>query len=375
MVDVARGPFDVPRVDRFEEWLHAPVPLESTHPRFDIRRARPAEFNAIYELVDRGFGLQRLPPVYDWLYRRNPCGTARCWVVIDRASGRLVGSTASWPWPLARATQALEGTLDGDTVVAPEWQRQGIDALRAAVVRSHPWQATVIGLSWPNEKSRAAAAKRGRAWRILGPVPRAVMLLNTRAFLAGRSWPAPASAGAGMVADGILEVWRRVVLPAERDLAVEEVRHFDSAFDVVTQRYMAWHGFWSPHDAAFLNWRYFADPAGQYVAFALAVGAELAGYYVLKIEEAAGWLMEFVAPCSPRGHAGALLLHVIKTARAAGCAYLRFSASPTWRHWKMFRAAGFLRIGSGVCLWPAGEVPDLRQLNMWQWVPGDMDNP
>jgi len=33
------APFRIPQVDRFEEWLHAGVPLESMDPRFDIRRA------------------------------------------------------------------------------------------------------------------------------------------------------------------------------------------------------------------------------------------------------------------------------------------------------------------------------------------------
>src|ERR1700730_4249314 len=88
--------FGSPRVDRFEEWLHDPAPLESMHARFDIRRAIPAEFDDIYELVNAVFGLKRSPAEYDWLYRRNPYGIARCWVVFDRASGRLIGSNASW---------------------------------------------------------------------------------------------------------------------------------------------------------------------------------------------------------------------------------------------------------------------------------------
>ncbi len=81
------APFPFPRVDRFEEWLHAPAHLESRHPRFDIRRAMPAEFDAIYALVNDVFGFQRSRAHYDWIYRSNPYGIARCWVVFDRASG------------------------------------------------------------------------------------------------------------------------------------------------------------------------------------------------------------------------------------------------------------------------------------------------
>ncbi|HUI25890.1 MAG TPA: hypothetical protein VL403_07370, partial [Candidatus Kryptonia bacterium] len=101
MTDLGSGLFRKPHPDRFDEWLHAPAPLESTHPQYDCRRARPAEFDAIYDLVDESFGTKRPRPLYDWLYRRNPYGTARCWVVIDRASGRLIGNTSTWPWPMA----------------------------------------------------------------------------------------------------------------------------------------------------------------------------------------------------------------------------------------------------------------------------------
>ena len=76
------APFRFPRVDRFEEWLHAPAQLESMHPRFDVRRAVPAEFDSIYDLVNDAFGFKRSRARYDWIYRRNPYGTARCWVSI-----------------------------------------------------------------------------------------------------------------------------------------------------------------------------------------------------------------------------------------------------------------------------------------------------
>jgi hypothetical protein len=295
-------------------------------------------------------------------------------VVIDRASGRLVSSAASWPWPMARGARCVEGAQDGDTVVAPDWQRLGIDRLRTEVWRSHAWRTKVIALSWPNEKSRGAGIKRGRRARILGPVPKAVLMLNTGVYLAGQGWPAFLSAGGGAAVDGALTGWRKLVFRRRTGLAVEEVRRFESSFDDVTQRCMNWPGFWSPHDADFLNWRYIEHPTAQYLAFALVDGRELAGYAVLKIDGPGSWLMEFVAPPSPRPLAGALLLHVVETARAAGCTHLNFSAPPRWRHWRLFRTVGFLPVPSEIYVWPAGEEPELRQLSSWQWVPGDMDD-
>ena len=333
----------------------------------------PAEFEAIYDLVNDTFNIQRSRAEYDWLYRRNPYGIARCWVVFDRASERLVGSLAFWPWPMARGTHRVEGAQWGDFVVAPEWQRQGINGLQNHTWRSHAWQAETIALSWPNEKGRRAVIKNGHGAEIVGPMPKAVLLLNAKALIAGRNWPALASAvGAvgGAVVDTVLTVWHKLVLRDQTGLAVEAVRRFDSSIDDVTQQCLTWPRFWSPHDADFLNWRYLEHPTARHLAFALLDDGKLAGYYVLKIDGRGSWLMEFVAPVSPRRLGSELLLHVIKTAQTAGCTHLQFSAPPRWRHWKLLRAAGFLPLPSEIYVWQPGEEPELRQPSMWQWVPG-----
>ncbi|HXW84916.1 MAG TPA: hypothetical protein VEJ86_10960 [Candidatus Binataceae bacterium] len=365
--------FPFPRNDRFSEWLQTPVPLESRHPRFDIRRAVPAEFDRIYDLVDDAFGIKRPRAHYDWLYRRNPHGFARCWLAFDRASGALVSSSGSWPWPIARGTERVEGAQDGDTVVAPAWQRQGIDAARSLAWRSHPWRKTTVVLSWPNPKARAAGVKRGRGRQIVGPVPKAVLVLNARSYLTEQRWPALLSAAGGAAADATFGAWRKIVLHNGGGLNVEPIRRFDSSVDEVTGRCMSWNGYWSPHDADFLNWRYLEHPVAQHLAFALVERGELAGYYVLRVDGARGWLSEFVTATAPRAYASTLLLHAIGSASRAGCTHLFFSAPPRWRHWRFMRTAGFLPVPSGIYLWTASELPDVTQLAEWQWVPGDLD--
>lgn len=374
MADTEAAPFTPPGVDRFEEWLHAPATLESSHAHVDIRRAVPAEFDAIYDLVNETFGFKKPHAVYEWLYRRNPYGLARCWIVVERASGRLIASTAFWPWPLARGTQPLEGTLGGDTVVAADWQRRGIATLRNDTRKSHAWQDTFIGLSWPNQKSRRRGIKQGRAQKILGPVPLALLVLDTKAFLTHRGWPAIVGAPAALATDGLLRLWRRIMLRAEPGQRVEAVRRFDGPFDAVTRRCTAWAGYWCPHDATFLNWRYLDHPAGRYTAFALVAGDALAGYAVLRYGAHDAWLMEFVAPAAPARGAATLLRHVVGAARAAGCATLRFSAPRAWPHWPLLRAAGFASIRSELYLWAGGDHPEPWHLDRWKWGPGDMDD-
>lgn len=204
-------PFRRPPVDRFEEWLHAPAPLESKHPRFDIRRAAPAEFDRIYDLVNDTFGFNRSRSRYDWIYRRNPYGTARCWVVFDRTSGRLVHSRASWPWPIARGTHCLDGCLNGDSAVARDWQRQGIHGLRSDAVNSHAWQVKSIALGWPNDISRQFWNKR-RAAQIVALFAKAVFLLNAQRYLAEHKLPTLVSTAGDAVVDSALMAWGKLVL-------------------------------------------------------------------------------------------------------------------------------------------------------------------
>ncbi len=164
------------------------------------------------------------------------------------------------------------------------------------------------------------------------------------------------------------------MLPNSAAIAIEEVRRFDSAFDDVTHRSMAWPGFWCPHDAEFLNWRYLAHPTNQYVAFAAIERGELAGYAVMRLAPTAAWLMDFVAPVAPSPAAYALLRHALSLARAAGCERVDVVASPTWRHRPLLRRAGCIRRPSTISWFATGEFePEVARLDDWQFVSGDSD--
>lgn len=370
-MDPRTGPFGARRADRFEAWLRAPAALESAHPRFDVRRALPSEFEAIFDLVDETMG-KRSRDLYDWRYRRNPCGIARCWIVVDRASGQLVGNTSTWPWPVQQGERAHEGITSGDMVTKRGWQRQGIGTVGIDAFHSHAWFDESTGMGWPNEWSVDATIKRGRAASLVGPNPRAVLMLDTKRYLIEHGWSRAAATLGGPVLDSAAGLWRRLSLRTRSDVAFEEVRRFDSSFDDVTQRCMQWEGFWSPHDAEFLNWRYRDHPAGLYTAHAVSDRGALAGYAVLRIAAGEAWLMELAVP--PGRLASALLLHIISVARDAGCSCLRFVAPTGWRHWPLLYRAGFLRTPAQTYVVVNSSNPIALQPESWQWVPGDMDS-
>jgi hypothetical protein len=87
--------------DTLEEWLATPVPTECADPRFEVRAAELADFDRVYDAVDDAFAVKRPRAVYDWLYRKNPLGPARCWLLVEKATGEIVTVAARLRWPRA----------------------------------------------------------------------------------------------------------------------------------------------------------------------------------------------------------------------------------------------------------------------------------
>ncbi len=362
--------------DEFDEWLRTPVPSASPDPRIEVRRAQPAEFERIYDVIDDAFGFQRPRALSDWLYRRNPYGVARCWISIERATGKLVGSVANWPWPLARGMQPLPAAQEGDAAVVQGWQRQRIQERVQVIRESHPWTRSIVDWSWPNAASRRRISKAGNAHLLLGMLPRRVLPLRSGDYLAGRGLPQPLAAAGGLIVDTLFAAWPAMMLRTRFNGTVERVRRFDAAFDEVTQRCMPWEGYWSPHGAEFLNWRYLDDPVREHVASALMVGTTLTGYSVVRLERGTALLMEFVVPHDQPQAARRLLLHVIKAAADAGCSHLTVSAPPAWRHWRLLRSAGFVARPSDLLLHAFSfreDTPGVQVLENWQLLGGDLD--
>ena len=361
----------------FDEWLRAPLVAPACDPHFEIRRAQPDDFEEIYEVVDEAFHRRRPRSYFDWLYRRNPLGLARCLITIERTSGRIVGSEARCSWPIAKGAELIPGELTGDAAFRPEFQRRGVRELVRPFRHAHPWHRQTTRISWPNEKSRGASKKHGRGFKSMGPLPTAVLPLCAQGLaqpLLRRGWPRSIGSLAGRAGVAALGAWQQRTLVHGGDLRVEPVQSFDASFDSPTDACMRTHDFWSPRDATFLNWRYFDHPVHDYAALAvLNPKDEPEAYGVVRIQGETALLMEFVAPSS--GAPGLDLLHsLIEVSRRAGCARLEFFSTPRWPHWSLFRRAGFFNRGSEIYMSGHGRFePDVYQIANWLIVPGDCD--
>ncbi len=361
--------------DRFEEWLRVPAPAPCHDSRFELRRAAESDFERIYDLIDAAFGKRRPRAAYEWLYRRNVCGRAQSWVVIERHSGNVVGVGSNFPWPMARGAQPITGFLNGDFAIAPNWWRRGVSHILDDVAFRHPWRARETLIGWANRKSHGSAKKLGHGADFFGPLPRGVLPLRGRAGLRALGWPSFISMPAGFLVDTVLAAWWSWRLRRDGGPRVDRVRRFDSSFDPVTERHMAWPDFWCPHDADFLNWRHLDNPsAGERIALAAIEGAAPSGYCVLEVHHERAWLTEFVAPDRPTRIRSALIAAAIDIARAAGCSYVEFFAPPGWRHWRWLRSIGFVGVRSERILYLKSPAqPRAHSVAAWQLVPGDTD--
>ncbi len=376
LADSQPSPFPSHVRDDFDEWLRVPVASMSEDPRIEVRRGQPAEFEQIFDLVDEAFASKRSRALSDWAYRRNPYGLARCWISVERATGRLVGAAVNWPWPLAHGMCPLAAAQGGDAAVARGWQHQGIHANAGRVRESHPWTRSVVNFGWPNSGSVRRIHKNAKASRLVGVLPRRMLVLRARSLLVARGLPWPLPALGARALDPLVGAWTSLVLGARRGERVEPVRRFDAAFDAVTQRCMVWDGYWSPHDAAFLNWRYLSDPVREHVALSLTQGATLVGYSVVRLHQGKARLMELVAPRDQPHAARALLGHVIKVARDAGCSHLEVVASTAWRYWRLLSAVGSVKLPAMVTMYAyclREDAPGVQTLGNWQLLGGDLD--
>lgn len=334
------------RRDDLEAWLRTPH-APSRDPRYEIRRLRPPEYERVFDLVDAAWGRKRPRALYDWMYRRNPLGPARCWLMEEKRDGAAVAAAVTWPWPFMLGTRALDGWIDGDAVVAPHLRGRGVRHILRETLVAHPSRlAWAIG--WASEGTVRVTRREVTSFRVLDPIPRCVLRLDRAA---------PAAPGTGT-----------------RGVAIEEVGRFDEPFGALTNRRAGWSGLWSARSAELLSWRYLAHPTREYRAFAASGRSGLEGYAVVGFDAQRATLMELVAP-GEGAVARTLLDAVVAASRDAGCRRIAFFGTPSWPHWALLRDAGFAPRDESprLIVRERSPSPACYALGSWRLGPGDHD--
>src|SRR5262245_31322841 len=94
-------------VERFEDWRCVPITYQARDPRIALRAVDERRFEEAFDIIDAAFGVVRPRQAYDWLYRRNPYGLARCIGAFELGTDRMLAVSIEWPWPAAHHDRAM----------------------------------------------------------------------------------------------------------------------------------------------------------------------------------------------------------------------------------------------------------------------------
>jgi GNAT superfamily N-acetyltransferase len=250
---------------------------------------------------------------YEWLYRRNPHGPAVAWIAVDAGSGEAVGMASAFPRAAVRDGGEERCWILGDFCVHEHYRTLGPALqLTRACLAGVDRGAVSFCYDFPSDSMMAVYQRLGV--RPFGHMVRFATVLRWGAKLRDVA-PVPvlrALLGAlGSVAD--LRPARRPEPPRGTSLAIED-RDCDDAFDELNRATRNRFRLTMDRPAAYLNWRYRANPLYRYEIVTARAGRELQGYAVFSQTGRHAFLADLLARND--GTTGLLLREVTAVLRA-----------------------------------------------------------
>jgi len=241
-----------------------------------IRAFQTHDLEAIHDLTQRCFGVDRPMTAQAWRFTDTPAGLIPGMVALD--GSRIVASYTAWPITLRMGSELVQGAQSMDTMTDPDYRGRG---LFVALANETCGLLADLGYrliyGFPNQQSLPGFIHR-LGWKHIGHVPTfkrlnapVLGLLSPFPMLSGRTWHG------AMFRSRPLEFSREPVLFS--DLANLAARHDYGG--VRLQRDILW-----------FRWRY--SPASSYnyrvITASSEIGLEAAVMY--RIDGYRAWLTE-----------------------------------------------------------------------------------
>jgi hypothetical protein len=221
---------------------------------------------------------------FDWLYRDNPHGQAVVWVAQEPGSREIVGTAAAFPRRLYVGEEERLGWVLGDFCLAERYRSVGPALqLQRTCLSAVDAGAAALCYDLPSVAMMAI-------YRRLGMSPAGQMLRLAKPLRVDRKVKAVVSSptllrGLSVVGNTALKLrdWRpqagrSVTIALHDDVCGEEfsalARHVGGRYGVCVQR-----------SAAYLNWRYGANPLSRCELLTARRGDALLGYVVFSHHE------------------------------------------------------------------------------------------
>jgi hypothetical protein len=221
---------------------------------------------------------------FDWLYRDNPYGSARAWIMIDNKSKTVIGMAAAFPRLVQVLGQDIICWNMGDFAINKRFRSLGPAILlqRACLT---PIQEGAIHFCYDHpSKSMMAIYKR------MGILASGEVIRFSKPLIVDRQVSAVVKKGA--LARGIralgnaflaLKDYRRQVYGGY-EIALLDGR-FNEEFTKLNDRVLGHFKVCGRRTSEYLNWRYLDNPLSRYEVITLRNGGELMAYAIFIQDE------------------------------------------------------------------------------------------
>jgi hypothetical protein len=249
--------------------------LETRRLFWSLRRYRDGDKQAIYELLNIAFGKWHSLNYWEWLYKKNPAGSAVIWVAEH--DSKLISHFALIPVKMKVGNTYLTACYAADAVTHPDYQSRGVHVSVRNMAHCDTADAGIpLSLVAPRRKL-IEWKRRGNNGHIclMGSITK---VLNCSSLLrrrersneplihASKATQSPEETKSGSVLEG-LEI-------GEIDLFDERIDTFwseiSSNYEIIVKR-----------DQAYLNWRYAEHPEIRYIICLAEKRKRILGYCVL----------------------------------------------------------------------------------------------
>ena len=275
-----------------------PVREAKKVPAYSVRRLGPNDEAKIIELCSIVFGNTMPSEHWRWQFPNNPFSRPIVYLA-ETPDGRLVGHYSLIPRPFRDGSRRTLAALSIQSMVHPDFQKQGIlKALAAAAEKQLDEDEVNIGITFLNDNSLHAYTQHFGWTELAGP--------NFILFTVLECGPAiqkilKVEAIARLlapVANPVARLVFRAQKPREASgRTIRPVERFDERTDALWERFARSIGRGTERSARYLNWR-LADKPDHYRMFVAEDDADpgrVSGLVVTKTERKFGLYFGYVA--------------------------------------------------------------------------------
>jgi len=259
-----------------------------------IRKYKDGDEKAILDLYKIVFRSEMTLDHWQWKYKNNPAGPS--FVILAEVNGKLVGHFALLSRLFKVGQQVVLGALSVDTMVHPDYRRQGMHIVMGKQACELATQEKVqFTYGFSNGLShRNANIKLGFKGIYNGGIPLWVKPLNTNNIIKNRfvSNQILVKLGGSISKLGINLFYPQIKI--DTPYHIRRLSNFDEQNDNLWDRFSKDFSILVVRDSKYSNWRYINHPQNPYTIYSADHDGSLLGIIVIRFLDQIGLKSGFV---------------------------------------------------------------------------------